>query len=677
MKPKTVSKSKTGGYGLLETAFLILPFLALIPNFFVIPDLTFPGLATQEVIFSLVSSLFALIGAIEIIRSSEKFPALPRWQITLFGVLLAFIAWQMVSLFWAPNFADGVRVTSIWFGFAIFLFAGITVMRRQSAVRLHYAMTALCAILAVSLLYERAQYGEVMLGIFFNHGITSELLATLLPLQIVNFLCSRKNPVTIISLLVAGLAMLALMAGLRRGAILGTLLALAALGILMVAKQIRLASRQRLVIVAVVILAAASFIGIRYREAISYRIEGATKLNSVEGGLTSRLRGWLTAWEMGKRNALTGVGNGGYPSLYGEYRQYFANNPSYDEVAKATLSEDSDEIRSPLVHNEYLQIFVELGIVGLIVFVAFWILLIRRLWLSRNVSEDSAQWVLGALLGLAAFSISSVFSSFSLRFTPGAFIVACLLSIAFAFARGGSSSAKEPEMKESGEPAIRIPKVAAIAAVSLCLIAALAFTARNYNVYASQKLHGRETLRTEALDFNYYPDRPADNERLERRYKNVLELDSENAGAHLGYGLLLYQMKRPAEAISHLEYGLKHGYNRPYGYVALAFAQEQAGRVSQASQTMRNCLQSYPQSVFARAVYVEMLRKEGKSEDAKQEMELAKKLDAWMALSWENVLRFKPEAAVTEARRRELIQPDKLTPFLAIRLVFWRAYHYL
>ncbi len=677
MKSKTTPKPKSGGINLLEVAFLALPFLALVPNFFIIPDLTYPGLATQELVFSITSAIFALIGLIELLRLADGSFKLPRQQAIIFALLLAFIVWQAVSLIWAPAFADGVRVVSIWFGFGVFLLAGISRLSHQGALRLHYVTTAICAILAISLLYERAKFGDVMFGIFFSHGITSELMATLLPLQIVNYLCSRKRSLMFVSLIVSGLTVLALLAGLRRGAILGTVIVFVVLGILLAVKQIRLANTQRLAVVAAVLLLAATFVGVRYREAIAFRIQGATQLSSVEGGLTTRLRGWLTAVEMGKRNALIGVGNGGYSSLYGEYRRYFVANPNYDEVAKASGSEESDEIRSPLVHNEYLQIFVELGVVGLALFAAFWLLLVRRLWAGRNAVEGNSYWVIGSLLGLTAFAISSIFSSFSLRFTPGTFMVACLLSIGFAFAKKADNPRAKEATPESEEAMITLPRFVGVTIIAVSVIVCLIFTARIYNVYASQKLQGRETLNTEALDFNYYPDRPSDNERLERRYKQVLDLDSENTGAHLGYGLLLFQMKRPAEAVPHMEYGIRHGYNRPYGYVALAFAHEWAGNPSQASQVMRECLESYPSSVFARTVYAEMLRKEGKASEAQLQIEMARKQDSLLSMSWENALRLKPEEALAEAERRNLTPPNKMLPSLAMRLVFWRAYHYL
>jgi O-antigen ligase len=669
MKPKTIAQSKSGGVRLLEIAFLALPFLALIPNFFIIPDLTFPGLATQEVAFTLASAIFAALGLIQLARAEKSLLQLARERVLLIASLLVFILWQVISLAWSPSPYDGVRVSSIWLGFAAFFIAGLTSMRERMAEALHYVLTLICAILAISLLLERAQYGDNMLGIFFNHGISSEILVTLLPLQLLNYLCSRKGWLAVVSLVVSSLSLLALLIAMRRGALLGIVFILIALGVAFATKQIRLAGKSRVLIVAGVLIVAALFVGVRYRESIGYRIEGATKLESSEGGLTTRLRTWITAWEMGKRHALAGVGNGGYPSLYGSHRRYFVSGAQYANVAAAAGAEDSDEIRSPLAHNEYLQLFVELGIIGLLLFAAFWLQVIWRLWQRRKAGDDKSIWVWGALLGVIAFSISSAFSSFSLRFTPGTFIVVCVLSIGFAFAKR--------EDTETGNTALALPKVAGLAAAAIGLVLCLAAAARAYNVYASQSLQGRASFRAEQLDFTYYPDRPADNARLERRYKQVLELDSENAGARLGYGLLLYQMNRPAEAIPHLEYAWRHAYNRPFGYVALAFAYEATSDIARASQLLADCVASFPQSPFVRAAYAEMLRKEGKIDQARQQQAILYSRDRREGESWENALRLKPEDAIAEAKRRNLIPPNELFPGLAMKLVFWRAFHYL
>ncbi len=669
MKSTVRIQKKRSSAGVFEIAFLSLPFLALTPNFFIIPDLTILGLATQELVFAIIASIFALIGLVRIFRSKDNRLPLNREYLTIICALAALIAWQMLTLLWAPSPFEGLRNSGIWLGFAVFFTTGLLAVHKRSAIRLYYSITAVCVVLAISLLYERAMFGYVMLGIFFNHGISSELIALILPLHILNYLCSEKRLAAIVSLAVSSLCFVALFVGMRRGAILGTAFVLVAIGIMLSIKLIRLQSKSRIAIVLALFVIAGAAVGLHFREEIRFRIQGATELGAREGGLSTRARGWITAWEMGKRHALFGVGMAGYPSLYGEYRKYFVSNNQYAKVAEMAGAEDNDEIRSPLTHNEYLQTFVELGIIGLLLFILFWSQVIRRLWQKRHGANN--YWVLGVFLGLLSFGISAALSAFSLRFTPGAFILACVLSIGFAFVR------EETDKPGSRSVIVSLPKNAVVVCIFITLIACLLSVARTYGVFAGQKLQGRSDLSREPLDFAFYPGNPAGNEALKRRYEKVLDYDPYNAGAHLGYGLLLFQMKRPSEAIHHAEFALNNGYSRPFAYVVLAFAFEQNGELMKASRVLGDCVASFPQSVFARAAYAEILRKEGKIDLLREQQTVMYRTNERLARSWEMALRMKREPATSEAESNGLIPPDKLAPTLAAALVGMRAYHYL
>src|SRR5262245_25894771 len=384
MKSRNSTLNRATSISLFEIAFLGLPVLALTPNFFIIPDLTYQGLATQEVVFAVTAVLFAMAGMIKLARMRMSPLKLDRNALVILIALSVYIVWQLISLAWSPVVYDGIRLTGIWLGFGVLFATGIVCLGPRSAAWLHYVMTAVTAILAISIIYERRAFGEYMMGIFFNHGITAELLATMLPLQILNYLCSKKRWLVVVSLLVSALSFVALLIGLRRGAMLAVFFTLVAIGFALALKKIQVQSRQRLAIVVALIVVTSGVLGVVYRENLVYRIKGATELNATEGGLRTRLRGWITAWEMGKRNALVGVGNGGYPNLYGNYRKYFVSNPRYADIASVAGAEDYDEIRTPLVHNEYLQVFVELGTVGLVFFAGFSLLVIRQLWRGRE-----------------------------------------------------------------------------------------------------------------------------------------------------------------------------------------------------------------------------------------------------------------------------------------------------
>jgi O-antigen ligase len=663
---KTSPQPKKSGVGLFEIAFLALPFLALTPNTFIPPPLSHQGLATQEFVFACTAAVFAALGLVRIFRAQPGSFKLSREEWLMFVALAAFIAWQVVSLSWAPTLYDGVRGCGIWLGFAIFFAAGVASLRQRSAQWLHHALSVIAAILALTVIYERLKYGIDLRGIFFNHGISAELMVTILPLQIVVYLTTGKRWLAVASFAVAGLSAIALLMGLRRGAIAAAAVIIVAVAFALAFKLIVLRSRARVAVAAALLVLAAAAVGVRYREQIVLRIAGATQLQSAEGGLTTRLRGWITAWEMGKSNALVGVGNAGYPSLYGSYRQRFVSNPQYSTVAASAGAEDYDEIRSPLVHNEYLETFVELGIVGLSLFLAFWFLVARQLW--RRIRGAGNVYALAALLGLVAFGISSFTSGFSLRYTPPAFVLACVLGLGFAMA--GTERA-------GGQKLLSAPKAAVLAMAAVALIAGVMLVARTYNVFASQQVQGSTNTAVLPIDFQYFPNNPSGNEALQRRYEQALELDAENAGAHLGYGLLLFQTKQPEKAVPHAEFALQHGYSRPFAYVLLAFAHEQSGDPARAAQILADCAASFPQSLFVRSAYAELLRKQGKTEQASEQQNVMYGLNRREAQSWELLMRMKPEEATAEANRRGLIPPDKLLPILAGALARARAFHYL
>ncbi|MGE0132816.1 MAG: O-antigen ligase family protein [Blastocatellales bacterium] len=670
MKSKTDPRSKKTGVSLFEIAFMTLPFLALVPNTFIPPPLGYEGLATQEFVFACAIVVFAGLGLARMFRAQQGDLELSRENLFMLAALATFILWQALSLGWAPTPYSGVRVTGVWLGFAVFFAIGLLSIRERSAEWLFYALSVVATLLSVSIVYERLAFGGEMRGIFFNHGISAELLVTILPFQLITYLTTEKRGLAVSSFVISGLSAIALLMGLRRGAIVAAVVILIAVGFGLVFKLIKSRSMIRVGIAIALLALAIGAVGVRYRDDIVFRIKGATQLQSQEGGLRTRLRSWITAWEMGKSNALIGVGNAGYPSLYGSYRKLFISNPQYSKIARTAGPEDYDEIRSPLVHNEYLEIFVELGIVGVLLFLAFWGQVVRALWRRmRQSTVVNTNWALGALLGLVAFGISSFSSGLSMRYTPQAFILACILSIGFAAARKNQEDAGR-------EMTIYFPRPAALAIVAVSFAAGALFVVRTYNVQASQRLQGGSSP-AELMDFRFYPDNQPGNEALQRRYEQVIELDPENAGARVGYALLLFQMKQPDKAIPHVEFALKHGYSRPFAYVLLAFACEQSGNLDRAEQALSECLASFPRSLYTRAAYAEILRKQGKIEQMREQQRILRAVGGHEAMSWELAFKMKTDAATAEAARRKLIPPDRLMPMLARGLVIARASHYL
>jgi tetratricopeptide (TPR) repeat protein len=375
----------------------------------------------------------------------------------------------------------------------------------------------------------------------------------------------------------------------------------------------------------------------------------------------------VIGWEMAKHRPAGGVGVGGYPVEYARYRRYYVANPSYARLHQIESSPDEYESGAQ-AHNEYVQIMAELGFVGLALFLALAAQVAwhvgRRCWELRRTPD--AYLPLGAGLGLVAFAVSSAVSSFSFRQAPTAAAAACLMALGLA--RGGGEGA--PEGETTGR-AIRLPKAAAAAALSAALALAALFTWHGYHKLQSQRLQAEP-------DLQFSPTDPAKNERWLAEYREALDHDPDNYGAHFGCGVLLFQMKRPAEAARHFEAANRLGYQRPFTNVMLAFAYEQTDRLDQAVSLLEETLAAFPQSAVARITYVEFLRKKGDLDASRREQEVLRRQNAVLGDSVPLMMRMKPAEALEEIRRRKLPNPYDVFPLLFIRAMFqMRTYHYL
>jgi tetratricopeptide (TPR) repeat protein len=289
------------------------------------------------------------------------------------------------------------------------------------------------------------------------------------------------------------------------------------------------------------------------------------------------------------------------------------------------------------------------------------------LWRSRK--GDDRELTIGAFAGVIAFGTSAAISGLAFRFSPGTVMLACVTGLGCALARD-SQGRPEASVGTTPTSGVMIPKGVVVAALALFGLAMTGFALRSRDVLNSQKAQSQ-------IDFLFNEQSPAPNESLLRRYQQVLTIDESNAGAHLGMGFLLYQMKRPDEAIPHIEFAHSHGYGRPFAYILLAFAYEQTGKAAKSEEILADCLHSYPRSVVGRAAYAQILEIEGKLDEAAKQRTIVEAQDQSMARSWAIALKLKEPEATAEAKRNRLVAPENLEPQLARMLVLARAKHYL
>ena len=125
---------------------------------------------------------------------------------------------------------------------------------------------------------------------------------------------------------------------------------------------------------------------------------------------------WADAWRMFCAYPITGVGLGAFPTAYPSFGRSSAQNE-----------------RLETVHNDYLQLLTDAGLVGVILLVWFLYEVLRHLrqaqqrWIALR-SNDRAACLAGwlAVLGIAVHSVWD----FNLQITANALLCQCLLALA-------------------------------------------------------------------------------------------------------------------------------------------------------------------------------------------------------------------------------------------------------
>jgi len=159
----------------------------------------------------------------------------------------------------------------------------------------------------------------------------------------------------------------------------------------------------------------------------SNKLERLQSIN-IEGGST-RIPAWVNTIELIKDNFWTGVGIGQWPETYPQY---------YDKVQKDVIFNET--IRLKRLHNDYLETFSNLGLIGflLLIWISFLILnKFFRIILNPHSSDRLEVFSIG--LGLTGFCTVAFFS-FPVRVYLPIFLVLVFFALIEIYFRDSDKS---------------------------------------------------------------------------------------------------------------------------------------------------------------------------------------------------------------------------------------------
>ncbi len=649
----------------IEYLLIAVPFLILIPRTNTPADpLTPNSLPSQEFTNLFICSILLILVSIQVFREGTgSLRVLSRNLCMVLLSLCSFCAWQALTLFWTPTVSEGIRVLSQWVVLSILLTIGWLYLSVAGLNRLFISIAVASGLLAVYQIFLYEQSGIAFTGLLYSFYLKTELLALVLPLLIVGALSIKKTWLRILTIGSAAASWLVEMQMFKRGPLIGLLIAFIVLGF-GILFSMKFESKKGLIITISVIGIIAAAQIVQQSTYFKERIQDATNWKTSGGStseLSARLHWTAIAIEMFKANPLLGDGNGAYNADYAKYRQSFfskAPSPFLLEVHKASEYAQYNS-NSTNAHNEYVQMLAELGLIGFVLFIVVCFFILSIFWKTR-----SDLWSLGAMCGLLAYAVSSAFTSFSLRAAPGSILVACMLVVGTRHEETTSSVFSLPETAKKTIP------------IFFLLICSF-LTWCSFSVMRSYQIE-REVA------FMYDPQDPDKNRSYLAEHQRALSWDSKNVSANLGYGVMLYQMHQPKLAIPHIEYAIKHAYNRPWSVSLLAYCYEQTREFDKAIVYLDDCIAAFPKSIYAKSVRAEMLRKKGVMEEyKKQKDEIANTLEAKV---WDIALRNtneKTDAEIKSLGVRQLYDIGEPTgippqPFkLEQLMVQMRAFHYL
>jgi O-antigen ligase len=389
----------------LALAFVLLAVANLYLGLAVFTMLTFviqiPGLAGSGVTFSKAAGLILAISwlAVFMLRPDARADLFSTHPVAGY-VLVLFLGWIGVSQLWAEEPAAALdSLFRLALNAVLFLIIFTAVRERHQAVVVIAAFVGGATFAALyGLLFVTPEAGEGarLSGGLDNPNELATILVAAMSLALGLAAAMRGSPVLRMTALVAATLCLAgvFFTGSRGG--------LVALGVALIAFLVTGSRfRGRLLLVAAVTVAA----GIGYYNFIASEHARERISDLEEGG--GRTDVWEIGWRMVEAEPVHGVGAGNFPTSSAEF---LLTQPG--SIERADFIIDTPKV----THNTYLEVWAELGTVGLLMFLfilGFGLYAAAKAAVSFGRQGDARMEVLARslLVALAAVIAADFFGS--------------------------------------------------------------------------------------------------------------------------------------------------------------------------------------------------------------------------------------------------------------------------
>ena len=345
-----------------------------------------------------VAGMLVLLGWVGALAApGSRLPALLE---RLRGPLIAaggLVLWILLSLSWADQSPTDTESVTAWVVAGAIFVVGATALARRRYLRLAAGAFVVGAVMSVAIGLATSELAPAattgMGGMEQNRAVGGSGDPNVLAAGIVPAMAlaaglaagARGAPVRLVALLSIGVLALGLAAAESRGGLVAAVVAVMA--------ALVVARRQRIFIVAGVLLVAALLAGW-----FSIDPEGWSRVTDLSDKGSGRSELWTVAWQMWQDYPVAGVGFEGFVHNGGDYVRELGPLEFADFLVE----------KPKVVHNTYLQLLVETGIVGLLLYVIVIAMSVGCAWRGTVRFEragDAAMAALGRAVVVAVLSI--------------------------------------------------------------------------------------------------------------------------------------------------------------------------------------------------------------------------------------------------------------------------------
>ena len=533
-------------------------------------------------------------------------------------LMSVFAIWSVGTSIWAASSTSAIHHSLLWANYVVifvlgYFFSG-RARGRSQMIWLFAAVAVFLGGLAafdfVTIQDFKVQEGTLRI----RYAKFAEMLVTITPVFFAAAILAKSRSKTAGALMIGSLAWIGVMLSLSKGAFLaGGIGIVFCLALITIFKP---GTRRRSLSVATawLILTVAFQVGFSTLTSIPSTAEYLSGKHQT-GPSTSDMRiyTWKIAAEMIRSNIVQGVGGDNFGLSVNETRRGMAKADPNDP--DSAIGEDYIFERT---HNEPLQIFAELGIVGIVIFAGF--VIVTAFGLLREIRDRSSKistLLCGALGGLLAFGVSSLFSSFSFRaFQNG---IMFFLVLGFAVARlKRDQHASSSQLSAISNLNVGF-KVAALALPILLAIFSLTKAGSQYILLNGER---SKSLDTAISSFN-----------------TAAAIDPDNPGAELAAAEAYVREKQWASAVPHFRRSIDRGFGVSLVYSYMANAQEMSGDFATAESTLREAASIFPRSAFIRARLAFVLENQNRYEEANQQLEIGRTYSLPQINGWFSVIK--------------------------------------